>query len=71
MEIIINEILDLIKKKMREQGAYGREAYKQYAGETIDYFVESGKLTVDDNLEFIEDRLMAMYSNIEEKMEEK
>lgn len=70
MEIIVNEILDLVKKKMRENGSYGRDAYKQYVGETIDYFVEKGKLTVDDNLEFTENRLMDMYGATEEKMGE-
>ncbi len=61
MEFEIEEILSLVKKKMREQGGYSRDAYKQYVVETIDYFLEKGKLTDDDNLEFIEDRLMDMW----------
>jgi len=61
MDFIINEILTLVKKKMREQGAFDRDAYKNLVEETIDYFLEKGKLTDDDNLEFIEDHLMEMY----------
>lgn len=61
METIIHEIMELVKKKMHEQGAFDRNAYKNLVTETIDYFLEKGKLTDDDNLEFIEDRLMGMY----------
>ena len=64
MEFEIEEILSLVKKKMREQGGYTRDAYKQYVVETIDYFLEKGKLTDDDNLEFIEDRLMDIWETI-------
>jgi polyhydroxyalkanoate synthesis regulator phasin len=67
MEPILEEILSLVKKKMAEQGAFDRDAYKQYVEETIDYFVEKGKLTDDDNLEFIEDRLLDMYQIVEEE----
>ena len=61
MEPIAEEILQLVKKKMQEQGGYDRAAYKQFVVETISYFQEKGKLTDDDNLEFIEDRLMDMW----------
>lgn len=64
MEPIIEEILKLVKKKVTEQGAYTRDAYKQYIEETIDYFIEKGKLTDDDNLEFIEDKLMDMWETV-------
>ncbi|MDD5032352.1 MAG: hypothetical protein PHR36_04945 [Patescibacteria group bacterium] len=67
MEEIIQEILELVKKKMEEQGAYDREAYKQFVEETIDYFEEKGKLTDEDNLEFIEDQLLDMWEGVEEK----
>jgi uncharacterized membrane protein (DUF106 family) len=66
MEGIIQEILNLVKKKMKEQGAYDREAYKQFVEETIDYFEEKGKLTDDDNLEFMEDQLLDMWEEVEE-----
>lgn len=65
MELILEEILNLVKKKMTEQGGYDRAAYKQFVEETIDYFQEKGKLTDDDNLEFIEDRLMDMWEVVQ------
>jgi len=64
----IEEILDLVKKKMVEQAAYDRDAYKELVEETIDYFIEKGKLTDDDNLEFIEDSLMEMWEEVSEEM---
>ena len=67
MEFIINEILSLVKKKMKEQGAFERDAYKNLVEETIDYFIEKGKLTDDDNLELIEDNLMEMYEAVRDE----
>lgn len=67
MESILEEILQLVKKKMQEQGGYDRAAYKQFVVETIDYFQEKGKLTDDDNLEFIEDRLMDMWEVVRDE----
>lgn len=64
----MNEILDLAKKKMREQGGYDRGAYKQFVEESIDYFYERGKLTDDDNVEFIEARLLDLWPMIKNKM---
>ncbi|MDD5291197.1 MAG: hypothetical protein PHZ04_03725 [Patescibacteria group bacterium] len=66
MDETIYEILSLVKKKMKEQGAFDREAYKQFVEETIDYFEEKGKLTDDDNLEFMEDQLLDMWEEVEE-----
>ncbi len=71
MEEQIGEILELTKKKMQEQGAFDRDAYKNLVEETIDYFVEKGKLTDDDNLEFIEDRLLDMYDDVREGFEDR
>ena len=71
MEFEIEEILSLVKKKMREQGGYERSAYKQYVTETIDYFIEKGKLTDDDNLEFIEDRLIGMWETVSQEFTKK
>jgi len=65
MDETIYEILSLVKKKMKEQGAFDREAYKQFIEETIDYFEEKGKLTDDDNLEFMEDQLLDMWEEVE------
>ncbi len=64
MEAIIEEILSLVKKKMREQGGYDRDAYKQYVEETIEYFQSKGKISEDENTEFIEDRLMDMWGQV-------
>jgi len=68
MENILNEILQLVKKKMREQGGYDYNAYKQFIDETIDYFIEKGKLTDDDNLDFIKSRLINMWSSVNNKI---
>ena len=62
---IIEEILSLVKKKMSEQGGYTHEAYSEYVDETIDYFLEKGKLTDDDNLEFIKTSLLDMWTEVE------
>jgi len=70
MEDILEEILTLVKKKMQEQGAFEREAYKHLVTETIDYFLEKGKLTDDDNLEFIENRLMGMFEIVRDGFSE-
>ncbi len=64
MEPIAEEILTLVKKKMAEQAAYDRDAYKELVEETIEYFREKGKLTDDDNDEFIKDQLMNMWSMV-------
>ena len=68
MESIVEEILALVKKKMTEQAAYDRDAYKQIVEETINYFIEKGKLTDDDNLEFIEDKLMDMLETVRDEL---
>ncbi|PIV50470.1 hypothetical protein CO115_03600 [Candidatus Falkowbacteria bacterium CG_4_9_14_3_um_filter_36_9] len=71
MESIVQEILDLVKKKIVEQAAFDRDAYKELVEETIEYFKEKGKLTNDDNDEFIEDQLMAMWEEVEDWMAKK
>ena len=65
MEQQTSEILDLVKKKMREQGAFSRDAFKEYIQETIEYFREKGKLTDDDNEELIEDKIMQHWQEVE------
>ncbi|MBA3047549.1 hypothetical protein KKC83_00700 [Patescibacteria group bacterium] len=71
MEPIVEEILQLVKKKMQEQGGFDRDAYKQLVEETILYFQEKGKLTDDDNLEFIEDRLMDVWEDVQDEFARK
>lgn len=70
MEPITQEILDLVKIKMREQGAYDREAYRQVVEETIEYYRERGLLTDDDNDEFIENQLLDMWEHIQEHLKQ-
>jgi hypothetical protein len=67
METTAEEILKLVKKKMAEQAAFDREAYKELIQETIEYFREKGKLTDDDNDEFIEDQLMDMWETVRDE----
>ncbi len=64
----IEEILELVKKKMREQGGYDREAYKEFIEETIDYFIEKGKLSEEENLGLVEDTLLDMWDDVKDEM---
>ncbi|MCX6799659.1 MAG: hypothetical protein NT091_00735 [Candidatus Falkowbacteria bacterium] len=68
MEQLSYEILDLVKRKMREQGAYDEDAYKEYIQETIEYFREKGKLTDEDNDELIEDELVNAWENVKDDL---
>ena len=68
MEETSQEILDLVKKKMQEQGAYDRDAYKSLIEETIEYFREKGKITEDDNEAFIKEKLMDMWEMVQDEM---
>lgn len=68
MDEVVQEIYSLVKKKMREQGAYDREAYSQFIDETIDYFYEKGKLSEDENEEFIKGQLIALWENLEDNL---
>lgn len=71
MEANIEKILNLAKKKMIEQGGYDRNAYKQFVNESIEYYQERGDLTDDDNLEFIEDRLMNAWPEVQDYLAHK
>jgi len=68
MDDILYEILELVKKKMREQGAYDRQAFREYIEETIEYFKEKGKITEDDEYELIEDNLIDMWEQVKEEL---
>ena len=68
MEVIIQEVLSLVKKKMEEQGGYNIDAYRQYVGETIEYFIEKGKISEEDNTQFIEDRLIEIWPQVEKNI---
>jgi len=66
MEIEIEKIINLTKKKMNESGAYSREAFEQFADEAVEYYLEKGELTDDDNLQFIKDQVTEMYDVVKE-----
>lgn len=67
MDPIAEEIYELVKTKVEEQGAYDRESYDEVIEETIEYFKEKGKLTDDDNEEFIKDQLHEMFDTMQEE----
>jgi hypothetical protein len=67
MDEIMKEILQLARKKMREAGEYDREAYRQYVEESIDYYLEKGRLTEEDNLDLIQEQLMELHNDVEDK----
>lgn len=71
MDPLIEEILQLVKKKMAEQAAFDRDAYKELVEETIEYFREKGKLTDEDNDEFIEDQLLDMWEIVQDEFASK
>jgi len=64
MENILNEMLELIRKKMRESGSYERGAYREFIDESIVYFRERGKITDEESDKFIQTRLMHMYDSV-------
>lgn len=61
MDDITQKIYNLVKKKMREQGAYDLEAYGEFIDESIEYYQSKGLLEDDDNLEFIKNQLLEMF----------
>jgi len=71
MDPLTEEIYELVKKKVVEQAAYEREAYDQLVDETIEYFKEKGKLTDDDNEEFIKNQLSEMFEVLQDELAEK
>ncbi len=68
MEELINEIYELVKKKMSEQAAYDRDSYRMFIDETMVYFHEKGKLTDNDNEKFIVDQLMERWELAKEEL---
>ncbi len=65
MDPLAHEILELVLVKMREQAAYDRAAYGELVDETIDFFIERGKVDEDENMSFIKDELMEMWEQVE------
>lgn len=64
----MEKMLQLIKKKMREQGAYDRDSYKEFIEETIEYYRTKGEITDDDNDEFFEDQLLDLYDDVKNNL---
>lgn len=67
MDEIMQEILALSRKKMREAGEYDRDAFRQYVEESIEYYIEKGRLSEDDNLDLIQEQLMELHGEIESR----
>lgn len=70
MDEITSEIYDLVKTKVEEQGAYDPDSYEELVDEAIDYFLERGKLSDEENLELIKTELMAMRETLADEMAE-
>ena len=68
MDDITEEMYQLIKTKVREQGAYDLDAYSEVVDEVIDYYLEKGKIDDDDNMVFIKDQLMAMHDSATDQL---
>lgn len=65
MNEINQRIMSLTRKKMEESGEYNREAFREFIEESIEYYLEKGELSQDDNLDAIQEELMGMYSEVE------
>ncbi len=70
MEIMIEKIMSLVKKKMNESGAYSRDIYREFVDEAIDYYLQRGELTDDDNLKSIENQLIESYDYVKSEIED-
>ncbi|HRH22225.1 MAG TPA: hypothetical protein PLJ58_03405 [bacterium] len=68
MDEITGDMYQLIKTKVREQGAYDLDAYSEIVDEVIDYYLEKGKIDDDDNMAFIKDQLMAMHDSATDQL---
>ncbi len=68
MDEITQDMYQLIKTKVSEQGAYDLDAYSEVVDEVIDYYLEKGKIDDDDNMVFIKDQLMAMHDSATDQL---
>jgi|GEM_PF-643696 hypothetical protein len=72
MDEISQDILELARTKMREAGEYNREAWREFIEESIDYYLEKGRLSEEDDLDEIKEELVGMFEEIEsEEVEER
>ncbi|MEI8360593.1 MAG: hypothetical protein WCG01_00435 [bacterium] len=68
MDNLVGEILDLVKLKMKESGAYDRDSFDEYIDETIDYFKQRGKMNDEENEQLIRSELDSLFSHIKSKL---
>jgi hypothetical protein len=68
MDNLAGEILQLVKVKMKEQGAYDRDSYNELIDETIDYFKQRGKMDDEENENLLRSELDEMFEYVQEKM---
>jgi hypothetical protein len=71
MDEVMQKILSLTRKKMREAGEYGREAFHEYAEESLDFYLDRGEITEDENLDLLLEELMENYNDIESREDDK
>jgi hypothetical protein len=72
MDEASQDILELARTKMREAGDYTREAWREFIEESIDYYLEKGRISEEDDLDAIKEELVGMYEEIEsEEVEER
>ena len=68
MDDIVQKMYILVKRKVREQGAYELDAYSEVVDEVIDYYLEKGKIDEDENMAFIKDQLMSMFDSATDQL---
>lgn len=68
MENLAQEILLLVKKKMRENGAYDRDSFDEYIDETIEYFKQRGKMDDEENEQLIRSELDTLFPHIKDQV---
>jgi hypothetical protein len=65
MDEAMQDVLELARTKMREAGEYTPEAFREFIEESIDYYLEKGRLSEEDDLDAIKEELIKMYDEIE------
>jgi hypothetical protein len=65
MDEAVRDVLELTKTKMREAGEYSREAYEEFIDESINYYLEKGRLSEEDDIDSIKEELSSIYEDIQ------
>ncbi|MDP2708976.1 MAG: hypothetical protein Q8O93_02920 [bacterium] len=68
MEQTIQDIFELTIKKMKEAGTFEHNDYKTLIEESIEYYRQNGRLTDEDNDEFIEDQLLDRWEQARDRL---